>query len=147
MRLSKRCEYGIKASVRLAQVRGTKFTQSRELAEAELLPAKFLESILLALRSASLLESKVGAGGGYRLARPADEVRVVDIVAALDRSEPEVSTDFDPRLGSPRPGQIAVDLIHERIDQAMSDAMSGLMLSDLVAMSDTKAAGYVGVGR
>jgi len=69
LRLSKRTEYGLRAIVQLAQLWPRNFVQSKDLAEHEDLPNKFLESILLALRRGGFLESKVGSGGGYRLAR------------------------------------------------------------------------------
>lgn len=145
MRLSKRCEYGIKAAVRLTQSRGTGYTQSREIADSELLPAKFLESILLALRSANILESKVGAGGGYRLARSADSVTVTELIAALERPEPQ---DDGTSLNSqPRTGQMAIDLINERIAQSIAEAVGSLSLADLAAMADDRVGGLTGVGR
>jgi Rrf2 family protein len=145
MKLSKRCEYGIKAAVRLTQSRGTGYTQSREIADAEVLPAKFLESILLALRSANILESKVGAGGGYRLARSADSVRVADLIAALER--PEAESDVGNASSQPRTGQMAIDLINERIEQSLMEAVGSLSLADLAAMADDRVGGLTGVGR
>ena len=82
MRLSKRTEYGLRAIVQLAQLWPRNFVQSKDLAEHEDLPNKFLESILLALRRGGFLESKVGSGGGYRLSRSPREIRVGDKVEA-----------------------------------------------------------------
>lgn len=129
MRLSKRCEYGIKAVVRLAQARSTGYVQSRELAEAEALPAKFLESILLALRSAGILDSKVGAGGGYRLAKPAESVRVADLILAL---EPPQEASAEERGPPTRAGQWAVDHLHSKMDTAFESSVGSLTLSGLV---------------
>ena len=50
----------------------------------ENIPVKFLEQILLSLRHAGLLASKRGVGGGYRLARPATEITVGEVIRALD---------------------------------------------------------------
>jgi Rrf2 family protein len=144
MRLSKRVEYGIKASIRLCGSRGTGYTQSREIADAEALPGKFLESILLALRSAGVLESKVGAGGGYRLARESTKIQVTEIVAALEREPDLEPTGQDP---TSRPGQVALDLLHSRMDRAMHEALGTLSLADLAAMADDRVGGLTGVGR
>lgn len=153
MRLSKRCEYGIKAAVHLAQRHGTGYTQSREIAEAEALPAKFLESILLALRSASYLESKVGAGGGYRLARAPEQIRVIEIITLLDPSEPAngraeaPSTAAEARQAiraeqaqeragaSTLCGQTAMDVINSRLDDAILRALGELDLGSLATLS------------
>lgn len=67
MRLSKRCQYGLKAAARLASRHGDGYVQSREVAEAEALPAKFLESILLAMRSAGLLSPRSAWAAGTAL--------------------------------------------------------------------------------
>src|ERR1700677_3617281 len=84
MRLSKRTEYGLRAVVQLARLWPTGFIQSRDLAQQEDLPNKFLEAILLALRRGGFLESKVGSGGGYRLSRPPREIAVGDLIRRLE---------------------------------------------------------------
>lgn len=127
MRLSKRCQYGLKAAARLASRHGPGYVQSREIAEAEALPAKFLESILLALRSAGLLESKVGMGGGYRLARAPEEIGVREIINAVNGS-PEMVEPGDP--GSI--GHRSLVLIQGRIDEAVREAVDSLSLLDLL---------------
>ena len=80
MRLSKRTEYGLRAVVQLARLGPRTYVQSKDLAQQEGLPNKFLESILLALRRGDFLESKVGSGGGYRLSRPPRDIRVGDLI-------------------------------------------------------------------
>jgi Rrf2 family protein len=54
------------------------------LAEAQGLPAKFLEGILAELRRSSIVTSARGSEGGYRLARPADEITIADVMRAID---------------------------------------------------------------
>jgi Rrf2 family protein len=55
-----------------------------DIAAANSIPKKFLDAILGELRTAGFVHSKKGRGGGYVLARSADEIRVGDIVRALD---------------------------------------------------------------
>lgn len=87
MRLSKRGEYGIKALIRLASTQDPRgVVQIHEIAEREQIPAKFLEQILLTLKNAGLVSSRLGAGGGYYLARPAAEITLGQIVRVLDGS-------------------------------------------------------------
>jgi Rrf2 family protein len=54
------------------------------LAEAQGLPSKFLEGILAELRRASIVVSSRGSEGGYRLARPANEITIADVMRAID---------------------------------------------------------------
>lgn len=85
MKLSKRGEYGIKALIHLASTDDIHdVVQIHEIAEREQIPVKFLEQILLTLKNAGLLRSRLGAGGGYYLARPADEITLGQIVRILD---------------------------------------------------------------
>jgi Rrf2 family protein len=82
MRISKKAEYAVRALVAMA--RQPKSWTIQELSARENIPVKFLEQILLTLRHAGLLMSKRGVGGGYMLARLPAEVRVGEIIVALD---------------------------------------------------------------
>jgi Rrf2 family protein len=85
MRLSKRGEYGLRAMIDMATWEyGNGVIQIKEIAERQQIPAKFLEQILLSLKNAGLLGSKMGAGGGYYLARPASQITLGHIVRVLD---------------------------------------------------------------
>lgn len=85
MRLSKRGEYGLRAMIDLATwTKGNGVVQIKEIAEREKIPAKFLEQILLTLKNAGLLHSKMGIGGGYYLAKPASDINLGQIVRVLD---------------------------------------------------------------
>jgi Rrf2 family protein len=83
MRLSKRGEYGLRAMIYLADNTGP-MLQIKDISQHENIPIKFLEQILLALKNAGLLQSKMGFGGGYYLARPASEIKLGQIVRILD---------------------------------------------------------------
>lgn len=137
MRFSKRCQYGIRAAVCLAQHHGRGYLQSRTIAEAEQLPGKFLESILLALRSAEILESKVGAGGGYRLSRAPGDIRVSDMVVALNGVADEGPSAEDEQTI----GGASLAAVNDRIDSALDSAIGTLSLSDLVSMAEARAVG------
>lgn len=87
MRLSKRGEYGLRAMISLADAQKnspTGMIQIKEISAQEKIPAKFLEQILLALKNAGLVHSKMGVGGGYYLARAPKEITLGQIVRTLD---------------------------------------------------------------
>ena len=88
MRLSKRGEYGLRAMIMLADPAkdGSSPAMSpiKDIAAREHISAKFLEQILLTLKNAGLLHSKMGLGGGYYLARPASEITLGQIFRTLD---------------------------------------------------------------
>jgi Rrf2 family cysteine metabolism transcriptional repressor len=87
MRLSKRGEYGLRAMLSLAEAQKNSpigMIQIKEISAREQIPAKFLEQILLALKNAGLVHSKMGVGGGYYLARLPKEITLGQIVRTLD---------------------------------------------------------------
>lgn len=129
MKLSKRTEYGLRAIVQLARLRPNEFVQSRDLAQQESLPNKFLESILLALRRGGFLESKVGSGGGYRLSRLAKDIRVGELIRRLEGRL--TIRESDP-VGEMTPGEVAVRLLNNRLTDATNEALDKMSLEELV---------------
>src|SRR5438067_1828441 len=86
---SQKTEYAMRAMIELALRRhreGDALVPARALAESQQIPLRFLEQQLGALHKAGLVESFRGAGGGCRLARDASEIRVADIVDAIERA-------------------------------------------------------------
>jgi len=88
MRLSKRGEYGLRAMIALAEPapKGSapQMMQIKEISQREQISPKFLEQILLTLKNAGMLHSKMGVGGGYYLARSANEITLGQIFRVLD---------------------------------------------------------------
>lgn len=87
MRLSKRGEYGMRAMIALADMQKQNpgaLVQIKDLSARENIPTKFLEQILLTLKNAGLLNSKMGIGGGYYLAKPPREITLGQIFRTLD---------------------------------------------------------------
>lgn len=83
--ISRRASYGLRTMFRLAEraAEGGGATIGW-LAENEHLPRKYLEQVLRDLKQAGLVDSRSGPNGGCRLARPAGEITVGDVVRALD---------------------------------------------------------------
>jgi Rrf2 family protein len=85
MKLSKRGEYGLKALIDLAsQGNPQSLVQIRDIAQRQQIPVKFLEQIMLAMKNGGILRSRAGIGGGYYLARPADEITLGQVVRLLE---------------------------------------------------------------
>jgi Rrf2 family protein len=82
MRLSARVDYALRAMAELAAASGPRTVE--QLAAAQRIPSKYLENILGELRRGSLLRSQRGPDGGHRLARPASEISIADVIRALD---------------------------------------------------------------
>jgi Rrf2 family protein len=86
MKLSKKGEYALRALIELgmAQDVGRELVQVTELATNEQLPIKFLEQILVDLRSGGFVESRRGKFGGYRLAKPAREIVMGAVIRDIE---------------------------------------------------------------
>lgn len=84
VRVSTRGDYAARALLSLALHGDAGPTSVRDIAERTGLPQPYLEQILLALKGAGLVRSKRGVGGGYVLARSAEQIRLSEIVSAVD---------------------------------------------------------------
>lgn len=83
LRLSNRGRYAVRALFDLA-FHDERPAQLRDVAARQRIPVRFLEQILQALKRAGLVESKRGPRGGFTLARPADDVRLGDVLRAVE---------------------------------------------------------------
>jgi Rrf2 family protein len=70
----------------LAQRFGHGTIQSHEIATRQDIPEPYLNQLLTQLRKAGLIQSRRGPGGGHCLARPASEITLAELVAALEGS-------------------------------------------------------------
>lgn len=85
MRVSSKGDYACRALLSLALHQSSPGpTSVRDIAERTAIPQPYLEQILLALKGAGLVRSKRGVGGGYVLARPASEIRISEILSAVN---------------------------------------------------------------
>lgn len=82
--LSTRGRYGLQAMFRLAQHAAQRPIPLKEIAEAEGLPEAYLEQLMAPLRKAGLVRSVRGPQGGYVLAKRPSEIRVWDVIVALE---------------------------------------------------------------
>src|SRR5437764_13852635 len=83
MRVSAKVDYALRAMAELAAA-PPGLTTAEQLASAQHIPPKFLETILSQLRSGGLVVSQRGAVGGYQLARPAEEISIAEVIRELE---------------------------------------------------------------
>ena len=99
MRITAKADYAVRAAVELAAA-GEGMVKGDAIATAQEIPVRFLENILAELRHAGLVLSQRGAEGGYRLARPAAEISLADVIRAVEgplasvRSEPPEELEY-----------------------------------------------------
>ena len=83
MRVSAKVDYALRACAELAAA-GDGPVKGDRIAQAQEIPLKFLENILLDLKHAGLVASQRGAEGGYWLARPPEEIPLAEIIRAVE---------------------------------------------------------------
>jgi len=83
VRVSAKADYAIRALVELAAA-GAGPVKGERVAEAQEIPIRFLENILVDLRKAGLVASQRGMDGGYWLAQPAAEITLAQVIRAVD---------------------------------------------------------------
>jgi Rrf2 family protein len=144
MRLSKRGEYGLRAMIFIANATRTSqpdngVVQIKDISEKENIPAKYLEQILLTLKNAGLLHSKLGVGGGYHLARPADEINLGQIVRILDGPLAPIrcvsQMAYEP-CGCPDERTCGLRLVMLDVRNAIANILDNTSLADVIRRVD-----------
>ena len=138
VRVSTRGDYACRALLSLAIHAETACpTSVRDIAERTALPQPYLEQILLALKGAGLVKSKRGVGGGYILARPTSEIRLSDIISAVDG--PITLGDF----GAPHQngacdhdGQCVLLAIWDLAGRHMREHLGAYTLADIASVAN-----------
>lgn len=114
---------------------GQPVVQIKDIAEREKIPAKFLEQILLTLKNAGLLHSKMGVGGGYYLARPPDEITLGHVVRVLDGPLAPIrcvsQMAYEP-CGCPDERTCGLRLVMLDVRNAIARLLDGTTLADVL---------------
>ena len=143
-----KAEYGVRLLVELGRQSESgagRVLSLKVIAEAEGLPLAYLERIVALLRKAELVESTRGAHGGYRLARPAQDIRMDEAIVALEGAVAPMTCFVDDRgesghsvLCSHEADQghgCATKLLWTRVRGGVFKALQQTSLADLVAFS------------
>lgn len=145
-----KAEYGVRLMVELGrhgQVGGVAAPVSlKAIADSELLPLAYMERIVAKLKKAGLVESTRGAHGGYRLAREPTEIRMDEVIVALEGQitpmtcfAPEYEIASEHRVvchhGDTNGQACATKLLWTRVQGGVQSALAGTTLAELVAFS------------
>ncbi len=84
MRISAKADYAVRAVIELAAAADGHPIKAERVATAQGIPLNFLENILGELRHAGIVRSQRGAEGGFRLAKPADQITIADVIRAVE---------------------------------------------------------------
>ena len=126
--------YALCAAVDLAMQSPSAACQSREIAARQAIPGPYLDQILAALKSAGIVRSIRGAGGGYNLARAPERIAVCDIVQAIMRGDRLFSSHSETDTGdihTPGVGWVVREY-EERIEELLWQQLTATTLADLM---------------
>lgn len=145
--LTNRAKYALKAALHLARREAEGPLLISGIAETERIPKKFLESILLTMKNHGVLVSRKGRGGGYALARPADQISFGEIVRMMDgplAPVPCVSvTAYRHCEECVSEEGCEVRAVMKRVRDAISEVLDATTLAEAVRGAGPRAAGPV----
>ena len=148
MLFSTKAEHGIRLMVELDRQPGSLPISLSAVAEAERLPLSYLEHLVARLRKAGLVTSTRGAHGGYRLAKPADQITMNEVVEALEGQIAPMECFHDTPDGKVLCSHeddgdraCATKLLWTRVQGGVTKALSGTTLAELVEFASPETGG------
>ena len=129
MIVSTKGRYALRVMLCLAQRGDDAYIPLKEIAEAEDISQKYLESIMTTLSKANFVDAVHGKGGGYRLNRPAEDYTVGSILKLTEGNLSPVSCTSQ---GCSRPTCCKAMPMWERLEKMIDDFFEGITLADLI---------------
>src|SRR4051794_27108045 len=154
MRVSAKADYAIRATAELAAAEGSGQLRADRISDAQDIPIKFLESILLELKHAGIVRSQRGPDGGYALARAANEISLADVIRAVDGPLANVRGDRPENASYPGPAAKLTDvwiavrasLRHVLERTSLADLSAGQLPADVQILAEDPKA-WISLGR
>jgi Rrf2 family iron-sulfur cluster assembly transcriptional regulator len=138
VKLSNKGRYAVRALFDIAFYNDGRPTQVKDIAERQGIPPRFLEQIFQDLKRANLVGSKRGPQGGYSLARRAAEIRLGDVVRALegpitlgDKAEPGARRG---KIGAD--GRSVTDAVFRDLSQRIEACFDAVTIADICGRAD-----------
>ena len=135
MSFSTKGEYGVRLMVQLGARHGSGPASLAEIAAEEDLPRPYLEQLVMSLRDAGLVRSTRGAHGGYELSREPSQIRMGEVLRALEGPlAPMVCATEDPEHAQicDRSALCTVNVLWVRIRDAIAGTLDSMTLAELV---------------
>jgi Rrf2 family protein len=135
VKLSNKGRYGVRALFDIAFHNDGRPTQIKDIAEREAIPARFLEQIFQDLKRAGLVGAKRGPRGGYHLARPAPEIRLGDVVRALEGPIAITGASEAPTK-PPADGKDVTEAVFRELSLRIEGCFDGVTIADMCRRGD-----------
>ena len=139
MKLSTRARYGLKALIDLGLHCETEAVSIQSIASRQNISDSYLEQLMAKLKKAGLVDSPRGAGGGYRLGRPAAEISVGDVLRVLEGSlEAAQCSGMEDESTCENHDICVTKYVWKRINDSITQAVDTMMLDQLIEESRKK---------
>ena len=135
MKLSTKGRYGLRALIDLALNSETEAASIASIAARQNISESYLEQLIAKLRKAGLVSSVRGAGGGYMLAKPAEDISVGDILRALEGSLDPVNCPGLEEQGCTGSDVCVTKYVWKRINDSINQTVDEIKLSQLIEES------------
>lgn len=133
MKLSTKGRYAVMALVDIGQNGEGRPVSLAEIAERQEISQEYLEQLFAKLRKAGLVASARGPGGGYRLALPAGETFIYDIIAAVDEPMRVTRCEGDAVAGCVKGERCSTHDLWSSIGRQVNNFLSNVTLDDVVS--------------
>jgi len=138
MKLSTRARYALRMMIEIAKRPGTDLVSLGHVAENTKISKRYLDQLALALKVSSLMRSMRGRGGGYRLARPAEQISVGEIIEAAIGPINVVECVRCPEICL-KSDYCECRWVYERINNEIVKVLNGMSLAELADMNRGQA--------
>ena len=138
MKLSTKGRYGLRAFIDLAVYGEEEPVSLTSIATRQEISLNYLEQLMAKLKKAQLVESVRGVNGGYRLAKPADEISVGDVLRALEGDLIPVecaAIDSGKEVHCTGSGSCVSKIVWKRINDSINDTVNSIFIGELVKES------------
>lgn len=133
MKLSTKSEYACLALIVLAEHYGRGYMRISDIAGKQNIPKKYLEQILLTLKRGRFVESKLGAEGGYALAKAPDAINLAEIIRLMDGAlAPSLSVSEYFYKSTPLEQSLKMKTLLAEIRNFIADKLEKTTFADLI---------------
>ena len=135
MKLSTKGRYGLRALIDLALYGEKEAVSIQSISARQMISDSYLEQLVRKLKKAGLVTSVRGAQGGYRLAKPAQEISVGDVLRALEGSIEAVSCGDENNANCLGQDLCVARYVWEKVNKSIQETVDSIRISQLVEES------------
>jgi len=139
MKISYKADYALKAVIDIAKHGDNEFANIKDIANRQDIPVKFLEHILLQLKTGDIVDSKRGVNGGYCLKKSAENIKMGEIIKIIDNSMSVISCIESDEYSNCKDIAICkMRKIYTEIDSYIKNILYNVSIKDLIENEPTE---------